>query len=132
MARLSGEQKRLIQRGADLRGQTPTEFVIAAAQDAATRAIVDREVIELSLRDSRAFAEGLLDPPLVGAPLRAAAKRYRKATGCRWRRRSRRAWSRSAPATIAPGLPAATRCSTAIFRRRSRRTPAGVSLRPSS
>lgn len=81
MARLSGEQKRLLQRGADIRGQTLTEFVIAAAQDAATRAIVDHEVIEFSLRDSQAFAEGMLDPPPVGAPLRAAAKRYKKAIG---------------------------------------------------
>lgn len=81
MARLSGEQKRLLQRGADIRGQTLTEFVIGAAQDAATRAIVDHEVIELSLRDSQAFVEGMLDPPPIGAPLRAAAKRYKKAIG---------------------------------------------------
>lgn len=81
MARLSSEQKRLVQRGAEIRGQTLTEFVIAAAQDAATRAILDHEVIELSLRDSRAFAEGMLDPPPVGAPLRAAAERFKKATG---------------------------------------------------
>ena len=81
MARLSSEQKQLLQRAADIRGQTLTEFVIAAAQDAATRAIVDHEVIELSLRDSQAFAEGFLDPPPVGASLRAAAKRYKKMTG---------------------------------------------------
>ena len=79
MARVSSEQKRLLQRGADIRGQTLTEFVVAAAQDAATRAIVDQEVIELSLRDGHAFAEGMLDPPPIGAPLRAAARRYKKA-----------------------------------------------------
>ncbi|HEY1299040.1 MAG TPA: DUF1778 domain-containing protein [Stellaceae bacterium] len=79
MARLSGEQKRLLQRGAEIRGQTLTEFVVAAAQDAATRAIVEHEVIELGLRDSAAFAEGMLDPPPIGAPLRAAARRYKKA-----------------------------------------------------
>ena len=47
MARMSNEQKRLLQRGADIRGQTLTEFVITAAQDAATRAIIDQEVIDL-------------------------------------------------------------------------------------
>jgi uncharacterized protein (DUF1778 family) len=52
------EQKRLLPRAAEIRGQTLTEFVVAAAQEAATRAIVDQEVIELSVRDSRAFAEG--------------------------------------------------------------------------
>lgn len=65
MARISSEQKRLLQRAADTRGQTLTEFVVSAAQEAATRAIVDQEVIELSLRDSQAFAEGMLNPPPV-------------------------------------------------------------------
>jgi uncharacterized protein (DUF1778 family) len=78
MARLSSEQKRLLQRGADIRGQTLTEFVITSAQDAATRAIIDQEVIDLSLRDSVAFAEGMLNPPPVNANLHAAARRYKK------------------------------------------------------
>lgn len=78
MARISDEQKRLLQRAADIRGQTLTEFVVSAAQEAATRAIVDQQVIELSLRDSQAFAEGMLNPPPVGASLRAAAQRYKK------------------------------------------------------
>src|ERR1700693_6256644 len=78
MARISTDQKRLLQRAADIRGQTLTEFVVSAAQEGATRAIVDQEVIELSLRDSQAFAEGLLNPPPVDASLRAAARRYKK------------------------------------------------------
>jgi uncharacterized protein (DUF1778 family) len=52
---------------------------VAAAQEAATRAIVDQEVIELSVRDSRAFAEGMLDPLPVNDTLWAAARRYKKA-----------------------------------------------------
>ena len=78
MARISADQKRLLQRAADIRGQTLTEFVVTAAQEAATRAIVDQEVIELSLRDSQAFAKGMLDPPPVDDWLRAGAKRYKK------------------------------------------------------
>jgi uncharacterized protein (DUF1778 family) len=81
MARISAEQKKLLQRAAEIRGQTLTEFVVSAAQDVATRAILDHEVIDLSLRDSRVFAEGLIDPPPVSASLRAAAKRYKKVTG---------------------------------------------------
>ena len=81
MARISTEQKKLLQRAAEIRGQTLTEFVVSAAQEAATRAIVDQEVIDLSLRDSRAFADGMLNPPPVNASLRAAARRYRKFTG---------------------------------------------------
>jgi uncharacterized protein (DUF1778 family) len=79
LARVSSEQKRLLQRGAEIRGQTLTEFVVAAAQEAAMRAIVDQEVIDLSVWDSRAFAEGLVDPPPVNETLRAAARRYKKA-----------------------------------------------------
>jgi uncharacterized protein (DUF1778 family) len=81
MARISDEQKRLLQRAADIRGQTLTEFVVSAAQEAATRAIVDQQVIELSVRDSQAFAEGVLNPPPVGPSLRAAARRYKKTMG---------------------------------------------------
>jgi uncharacterized protein (DUF1778 family) len=80
MARISVEQKKLLQRAAEIRGQTLTEFVVSAAQEAATRAIVDQEVIDLSLRDSRAFADGMLNPPPLGASLRQAARRYRKVT----------------------------------------------------
>jgi uncharacterized protein (DUF1778 family) len=81
MARISSEQKRLLQRAADIRGETLTEFVVSAAQEAATRAIVDQEVIELSLRDSQAFAEGMLNPPPVNDLMGAAAKRYKKIYG---------------------------------------------------
>ena len=81
MARISPGQKELLQRAADISGQTLTEFVISAAQEAATRTIVDQEVIDLSLRDSRAFAEGMLDPPPVTESLRAAAQRYKKIMG---------------------------------------------------
>ena len=80
MARISDDQKRLLQRAAEIRGQTLTAFVVSAAQDAATRAIVDQEVIDFSLHDSRAFAEGMLNPPPVNPALRAAARRYKKIT----------------------------------------------------
>lgn len=78
MARISADQKRLLQRAADIRGQTLTEFVVSAAQEAATRAVVDQEVIDLSLRDSEAFAKGMIEPPSIGDSLRAAARRYKK------------------------------------------------------
>jgi uncharacterized protein (DUF1778 family) len=80
MARISNDQKKLLQRAAEIRGQSLTEFVVSAAQDAATRAIFDQEVIDFSLNDSRAFAEGMLNPPPVNPALRAAASRYKKIT----------------------------------------------------
>jgi uncharacterized protein (DUF1778 family) len=81
MARVGSEQKRLLQPGAEIRGQTLTEFVVGAAQEAASRAIVDQEVVELSVRGSRAFAEGMIEPPPVNATLQAAARRRMRCAG---------------------------------------------------
>ncbi len=76
-ARITAEQKALIQRAADLQGRTLTDFVIASVQEAARRTIEDMEVIRLNTADSRAFAEALLAPPKPNRALREAAKRYR-------------------------------------------------------
>lgn len=81
-ARISSEQKAKLARAAELRGQSLTEFLVTSAEEAATRAIRDHEVIDLSARDREAFAAALLaEAPEPGERLRAAAKRYRKRTG---------------------------------------------------
>jgi uncharacterized protein (DUF1778 family) len=61
-ARVTVEQKQLMERAAGLRGQNLTEFIVAVLADAATQIIKDRESIELTERDRRAFAEALLNP----------------------------------------------------------------------
>ena len=58
-----------------------TDFVLASAQDAARRTIEEHARIELTVRDSRAFAEALLSPEPAGARLRDTVRRYRRATG---------------------------------------------------
>jgi uncharacterized protein (DUF1778 family) len=80
-ARLSREQKELMQRAADLQGQTLTDFVVASAQQAAERAIRDHELIVLSARDSYAVMQALLHPEPAGAWLRQAAQRYKDFMG---------------------------------------------------
>lgn len=75
-ARVSRAQKRLLERAAELQGRTLNDFVIGSAQEAALRAIEGDRVIRLDARDSRAFAEALLDPPEPTEKLRAAARRY--------------------------------------------------------
>ena len=80
-ARVTSEQKKLIEHAAALQGRTVTDFVLASVQEAARRAIGDHQRIELSLRDSEAFAAALLDPPPVGDRLRDTVRRYRRATG---------------------------------------------------
>lgn len=75
-ARLTDEQKTLLQLAAELRGQSLTEFVVRASEDAATKALERAGVIVLSQRDSAAFVETVLNPPEPGPQLRAAAARY--------------------------------------------------------
>jgi uncharacterized protein (DUF1778 family) len=61
-ARVTLEQKQLMERAASLRGQNLTEFMISVLADAATQTIKDRELIELTQRDRLVFAEALLNP----------------------------------------------------------------------
>ncbi|MCR6631505.1 MAG: DUF1778 domain-containing protein [Magnetospirillum sp.] len=80
-ARISAEQKALFQRAAELQGRTLTDFIVASVQDAAVRTIDEMQVIRLSVEDSKAFAEALLNPPEPNERLRAAARRYMDVMG---------------------------------------------------
>ncbi|HMM41576.1 MAG TPA: DUF1778 domain-containing protein [Thermomicrobiales bacterium] len=76
-ARLTPEQKAVIQHAADRQGRAISDFVIAAAYEAAQREIREHEIISLSAQESQRFAEALIAPPEPGEHLRAAARRYR-------------------------------------------------------
>jgi uncharacterized protein (DUF1778 family) len=80
-ARVTTEQKRLIERAAALQGRTVTDFVLTSLQDAARRAIEEHREFQLSVRDSEAFVEALLNPRPVNDRLRETVRRYREATG---------------------------------------------------
>ena len=80
-ARISVEQKTVLQRAATLSGRTLSEFVVASAQDAATRVIQEHETIRLSRAEQIAFVSALLKPPAANARLRRAAAAYRKQMG---------------------------------------------------
>jgi uncharacterized protein (DUF1778 family) len=80
-ARVTTEQKRLIEHAAALQGRTLTDFVLTSVQDAARRAIEQHQQLELSVRDSQAFVDALLHPKPVNARLRDTVRRYREITG---------------------------------------------------
>ncbi|WP_372005433.1 DUF1778 domain-containing protein [Tistrella mobilis] len=80
-ARVSAEQKRLIEHAAALEGRSVTDFVLAAVQDAARRAIEDHRRIDLSLRDGEAFVRALTEPHPVNDRLMDTIRRYRQRTG---------------------------------------------------
>jgi uncharacterized protein (DUF1778 family) len=80
-ARVTAEQKTLIEHAAALQGRTVTDFVLTSVQDAARRAIEQHQQLELSVRDSQAFVDALLNPKPVNARLRDTVRRYRETTG---------------------------------------------------
>jgi uncharacterized protein (DUF1778 family) len=75
-ARISPKQKRLFERAAAIEGVTLTDFVISSMQRAATSAVEDYTMIELSERNQRTFVEALMNPPEPNEALREAAKEY--------------------------------------------------------
>ena len=79
--RVTAEQKTLIERAAALQGRTVTDFVLTSVQDAARRAIEEHQHLELSVRDSEAFVDALLNPQPVNDRLRETIRRYRETTG---------------------------------------------------
>jgi uncharacterized protein (DUF1778 family) len=77
-ARISATQKNVLQRAAALSGRTLSEFVVASAQEAATRVIREHDSIVLSRAEQTAFVKALLAPPAPGGALRKAAAAYKK------------------------------------------------------
>jgi uncharacterized protein (DUF1778 family) len=80
-ARISVQQKIVLQQAATLSGRTLSEFVVASAQEAASRIIQEHETIRLGRAEQIAFVRALLDPPPPNARLRKAAATYRKQLG---------------------------------------------------
>jgi uncharacterized protein (DUF1778 family) len=80
-ARLPHEVMTRLKRAAEIQGRTLTDFVVAAADEAACRAIQDNEVIRLSIEGQRQIAAAILDPPAPTSALKRAARRYRELFG---------------------------------------------------
>jgi uncharacterized protein (DUF1778 family) len=76
-ARLTREQKRVIERAAEIRGLTTTDFVLTSVQHAAAEVIKEAEILYLRDDAREGFVDALLRPPAPNAPLMAAARRYR-------------------------------------------------------
>jgi uncharacterized protein (DUF1778 family) len=80
-ARITPEQKRLIERAATLPGTTVTEFLVRSAQEAATNTIKDFEVLHLRDEACEAFVNAVLNPPAPSDAALAARERYKKNMG---------------------------------------------------
>ena len=80
-ARLPHDVMARLKRAAEIQGRTLTDFVVAAADEAACRAIQETEIIRLSIEGQRQIAASILDPPAPTPALKRAAKRYRELFG---------------------------------------------------
>lgn len=80
-ARVTTEQKALIEHAAALEGRSITDFVLASVQDAAKRTIAEHEVIRLSVKDSRAFVDALLVPREPGLRMKEGVAAYKALMG---------------------------------------------------
>ena len=80
-ARVTPDQKRLIERAAQLRGTSVTDFVVATAQQAANETIKDFEMLNLRDEARAVFVNAILNPPAPNEAARRAAERYKKHVG---------------------------------------------------
>lgn len=77
--RISQEKKELIERAVALKDLSITDFVINCVEEEARNTVRDYESMELSQKDSQAFARALLEPPKPSPRLTEAAERYKEA-----------------------------------------------------
>src|SRR5438270_13677753 len=69
-ARVTAEQKELLQRAAALEGRTLTDFVVRSIQRAAEQTIRRHQELVLKASESQAFVDALLNPPAPNHALR--------------------------------------------------------------
>ena len=77
-ARLPADVHAMLKRAAEIEGRTLTDFVIAAAREAARKTIEDAELFRLSAEDQRQFADALINPPPLAPAMEHAIKRQHR------------------------------------------------------
>jgi uncharacterized protein (DUF1778 family) len=77
-ARITPDALAVVRRAAELQGRTVSEFVVAAAQEAANRTIEETQIIRLSVEDQRAFADAILNPPPPSPALLRVAEAHKR------------------------------------------------------
>ena len=81
-ARITPDALAVVRRAAELQGRSVSDFVVAAAQDAAHHVIEETNIIRLSVEDQMRFVDLLLNPPLLSPAMeRARAAHKRLALG---------------------------------------------------
>ncbi len=83
-ARIAPDVLAVVRRAAELQGRSISDFLVAAAKEAAYRAIEENQIIRLSVDDQQRFADLLLNPPApvpaMDHAFKAHARLIRKTT----------------------------------------------------
>lgn len=77
-ARVTAEQKAIIQRAAELQGRTITDFIVSVLHDTAERTIREYEIINLTNRERELFVDAMLNSPKANEKFLAHAKFYKQ------------------------------------------------------
>ena len=77
-ARVTREEKEMIETAASLRGTSASDFVRMATREAALKTIREHEVLTLNEEEKRIFVEVLLNPPKPNERALAAARRWKE------------------------------------------------------
>ena len=75
-ARITREALAVVRRAAEIQGRSVSDFVVAAAREAAQKTLTEIEVIRLSREAQERFAELLLNPPKLAPALKRAFRRH--------------------------------------------------------
>lgn len=77
-ARIAPKALAVVRRAAELQGRSVNDFVVAAAHEAAQRAIEEAHLIRRAVNEQRRFVDLLLNPPAPTEALRRARKAHAK------------------------------------------------------
>lgn len=77
-ARIHPDTLTLVKRAAEMQGRSVSDFVVAAAEQAARAAIEENQIIRLSVEDQIRFAEMLANPPEPNAALKRAQEAHKR------------------------------------------------------
>jgi uncharacterized protein (DUF1778 family) len=80
-ARIAPEALDVVRRAAEIQGRSVSDFVVAAAQEAAQKTVSEVEVIRLSREAQKQFVELLMRPPKLNPALKKAFARHRNLIG---------------------------------------------------
>ena len=77
-ARVTREEKQIIETAASLRGTSFSDFVRMVTKEAALETIREHEILTLTERSRKVFVEALLNPPRPNDKAVVAARRFNK------------------------------------------------------